>query len=107
LLEAAREISLPVEAEGAHHVWHVYQIRIENRDDLAQYLRERGIHTGVNYPSALPFLPCYADRGHVPDEFPNAFALGNQTLTLPLFPEMTEAQQERVAQGVLDWGGGA
>jgi dTDP-4-amino-4,6-dideoxygalactose transaminase len=107
LLAGAGELSLPVEAEGAHHVWHVYQVRTKKREALAQYLNERGIQTGVNYPSALPFLPCYANRRHEPDEFPNAYALGQQTLTLPLFPEMTETQQDRVAQGLLDWDGSA
>lgn len=106
LLGGVEGIKLPTEAEGAHHVWHVYQVRSYNRDILAQYLESRGILTGVNYPCALPLLPCYAERGHVAEDFPNAHALGAQTLTLPLYPEMSEAEQEQVALAVRDWGGG-
>lgn len=96
-------LTLPVEAEGTRHVWHIYQIRIEDRDRVAQALAEKGVGTGVNYPKALPFLPCYAGHGHVPEDFPIAHALGEQTLTLPLFPEMTEAQQDRIVKGLTEW----
>lgn len=107
LLEGAQGISLPVEAEGAHHVWHVYQIRTQKRDELARHLNERGVQTGVNYPSALPFLQCYTEKSHVPDEFPNAYSLSNETLTLPLFPEMTEAQQDYVISLVIEVSAGS
>ena len=100
LLSEAAGLKLPVEDEGAQHVWHLYAVCVEGRDALARQLREREIETGVNYPTALPFLPCYAGHKHVPEEFPNAHALSEQTLSLPLFPEMTERQQDVVVRGV-------
>lgn len=93
-------ITLPAAAGWAKHVWHVYQIRVADRDGLMHHFKTQNIQTGVNYPNALPFLPCYADRGHGPDDFPIAYALGKETLSLPLFPEMTEAQQDRVASAL-------
>lgn len=103
LLAGNKGLSLPVEAADAQHVWHVYQVLSEDRDSLAEYLNGRGVKTGMNYPCALPFLPCYESYSHLPDEFPNARMLGEKTLTLPLYPEMSEAQQDTVVQSLLDW----
>lgn len=103
LLSGAEGVTLPVEADGARHVWHIYAVCAQGRDSLTRHLAERGIRTGINYPIALPFLPCYARYGHVSAEFSNAHALSERTLSLPLFPEMTETQQDRVVQAVLDW----
>jgi len=100
LLDTANDVTLPKEADWATHVWHVYQIRVADREGLMQHLKAQDIQTGVNYPNALPFLPCYADHGHAPKDFPQAHALAEQTLSLPLFPEMTEAQQDTVVQSV-------
>lgn len=86
LLGDVNVVSLPKELDGAHHVWHIYQIRTADRDRLRRHLDARGIQTGVNYPRALPFLPCYASHSHIPEDFPNAYSLGEQTLSLPLFP---------------------
>jgi len=98
---------LPSEADGVRHVWHIFQVRTENRDGLAKHLAERDIQTSVNYPRALPFLPCYRDRCHMPEEFPISHSLSKQTLSLPLFPEMTKEQQAWVVQGLWDWSGAA
>ncbi|WP_422026146.1 DegT/DnrJ/EryC1/StrS family aminotransferase [Roseovarius sp.] len=99
-LAGSAGITLPVGSEWAKHVWHVYQIRVADRDELMQRLKAQGIQTGVNYPNALPFLPCYAHHGHGPDDFPIAYALGKQTLSLPIYPEMTEAQQAAVVESL-------
>lgn len=102
LLDTASGIALPTEAGWAHHARHIYQIRSDDRDALSRHLDALGIRTGVNYPRALPFLPCYAEYCHIAGDFPNAHALGEQTLSLPLYPEMTEAQQDRVAEAVVN-----
>jgi len=102
LLDTASGVALPTEADWATHVWHVYQIRVADRDGLMQRLKAQGIQTGVNYPNALPFMPCYAHHGHTLEDFPQANALGNQTISLPLFPEMTKAQQDTVVQALQE-----
>lgn len=100
-LAAASALVLPSQAAGAVHVWHVYAIQHEDRDALAARLRDAGIQTSVNYPRALPFLPCYARLQHRPEDFPAAHALARRGLALPLFAEMTAAQQQHVCNSLV------
>lgn len=89
-------INVPRVARDRESVWHLYVIQTERRDELAEHLKERGIATSVNYPRALPFLPCYTDRNHRPKDFPVAHQLAKHGLSLPMFSEMTDAQVRRV-----------
>jgi dTDP-4-amino-4,6-dideoxygalactose transaminase len=89
-------LSIPSQAQNVSPVWHLYIVLTEKRDELAAYLKENGVHTSINYPRALPFLPCYAPMQHTPEQFPNAYRLQNQGLALPIFPEMTEAELQYV-----------
>jgi dTDP-4-amino-4,6-dideoxygalactose transaminase len=93
-------VQTPLEGEGREHVYHLYVVRHEHRDGLATHLAAAGIQTVVNYPVALPFLPAYRRFGHVPQEFPNAWANQGRILSLPIFPEMTADQQIRVAEAI-------
>lgn len=95
-------IKTPTEVAGREHVYHLYVIETENRDQVAEALKERGIPTVVNYKRALPFLPAYAHLGHRPEEFPVAFRLQNQILSLPIFAELTEQQQDIVVGALRD-----
>jgi dTDP-4-amino-4,6-dideoxygalactose transaminase len=87
----------------ARHVWHLYVVLTEDRDGLAAHLRQRNIQTSINYPRALPFLPCYARLGHDPEDFPNAYALQNQCLALPVFPEITDDELSHVCASVEEF----
>ena len=84
------------------HVYHLYVIEAENRDGLAAALKSRGIPTIVNYKRALPFLPCYAHLGHTVHDFPVAHHLQGRILSLPIFAELTEAQQDQVVAAVRE-----
>lgn len=95
--------STPLVAEGRQSVWHLYVIRTPNRAELAQHLKSNGIGMAINYPRALPMLPCYADWGHVPADFPVANELAEQCLSIPIFPEMTLEQQDRVVTVLAEW----
>ena len=70
------------------HVYHIYAIRHENRDQLADALSKQSIQTVINYPVALPFLPAYQRYNHKPAEFPNAWHNQSRVLSLPLYPEL-------------------
>lgn len=96
-------INLPRVAQDRDSVWHLYVIQTERRDALAKHLKERGIATSVNYPRALPFLPCYAGYAHPADAFPHASRLADQGLALPLFAEMTEHQQRHVISALAEF----
>jgi len=86
-----------IRSEG-NHVWHLYVVRHERRDELAAHLKAQGIQSNINYPVALPFLQAYARLSHSPADFPNAHVNQSRILSLPLFPEMSNQQVERVIE---------
>lgn len=91
---------LPVEKEYGESVWHLFVVRTPRRDRLAGFLRDRGIHTLVHYPTLIPFQPALAPRGFTPGMFPVAERCAQEFLSLPLYPEMTDEQVEEVCAGV-------
>jgi dTDP-4-amino-4,6-dideoxygalactose transaminase len=93
-------LTLPQVAAGRSHVYHLYVVRHDARDDLARHLGAQGIQTAINYPVALPFVPAYKGHGHVPADFPSAFAHQSRILSLPMFPEITPEQIARVCDAV-------
>lgn len=99
-LNDIEELVLPQEAEWAEHVWHLFVVRSHKRNYLAKRLGELGVETSVNYPIALPFLPCYANKRHTVNEFPNAYQLSKEGLSLPLYPELSDSQIEHVVASV-------
>lgn len=92
------EIILPVELPGFRHVYHLFVIRIKNRDAVRAYLDEKGIETGIHYPIVLPNLGAYHYLGHKPQDFPVATQYSQEVLSLPMYPELTEAQIEYVCK---------
>jgi dTDP-4-amino-4,6-dideoxygalactose transaminase len=87
----------PKRRKNTLHSYHLYVIRAENRDDLAQHLKACNIETAIHYPTALPNLKAYAYLGHGPDDFPIASAYQSQILSLPIYPELTHSQMAYVA----------
>lgn len=85
---------------GFESVYHLFVIEVSNRDEVAAALAAKGISTAVQYPKPLPMLRAYKDRGHTPAEFPVAHAVTDRILSLPLYPELTMAQQMRVCDSL-------
>ncbi len=104
-LKGIKGLRPPMVARGCEHVYHLYVIRHERRDALAQHLKAEGIQTNINYPVALPFLHAYARFGHRPEDFPAAHRNQSRILSLPIFPEMSEAQIDQVAAAVESFAG--
>jgi dTDP-4-amino-4,6-dideoxygalactose transaminase len=94
------EIQPPIEASYARHVYHLYVIRAERRDDLQQHLTRCGIGTGLHYPLPLHLQAAYANLGFGQGTFPVTERAAAEILSLPMFPEITEGQIERVADAV-------
>ena len=105
LLAGIAGVERPAVADGCEPVYHLYVIRHEQRDALARHLAACGIHTVVNYPVALPFLPAYSRFRHSPQQFPNAHHNQSRILSLPIFPEITPQQIEYVADAVRSFVG--
>jgi dTDP-4-amino-4,6-dideoxygalactose transaminase len=89
-------IALPVEPAGLHHVYNQFVIRTPDRDQLREYLRDGGIPSEIYYPSPLHLQPAFAYLGHGPGAFPQSEEASQHVLALPVFPQMTEAQQKMV-----------
>jgi len=104
-LAGVKGLTTPAVAPGREHVYHLYVVRHESRDRLAAALAQAGVHTVVNYPTALPFLPAYSRYGHTPEQFPNAHHSQSRILSLPIFPEMTHAQILSVVNAIEDFAG--
>ena len=90
-------------ADGDGHSWHMFCVCIDakalgtTRAQILQHLREQGINAGTHYP-AIHLFPLYRRYGYGPGDFPNAERIGEQTLTLPLFPAMNEADVDHVCR---------
>lgn len=93
-------VTLPVTLEGNEHVWHLYVIRVPNRDAVLERLHADGVMAGIHYPVPVHLQGAYADLGYGPGAFPVAEAASQEILSLPLFAEITEAQQDRVVESL-------
>ena len=89
----------PAEVEG-RHVYHLFVIETDQRDALKASLAARGIETGIHYPIPLHQQVALMDLGYPPGAFPNTERLAARSLSLPMYPEMSLEQLERVTAGI-------
>jgi dTDP-4-amino-4,6-dideoxygalactose transaminase len=94
LLADVPGIEPPMAPEPGSHVWHLFVVLVEgvDRDRLRAELWQRGVASGVHYPTPVPLQPAYGHLGHRPGDFPVAEDVMRRCLSLPMFPEMTEEQ---------------
>ncbi len=90
-------LTLPNAPQHSRHVYHLYTIRAQDRDNLQKQMAAEGIQTAVHYPMPLHLLPAYADPRYNAGDFPVAEACAKTVLSLPVHPFLTPAQIERVA----------
>src|SRR5262249_25446110 len=91
------DVATPFEASYARHVYHVYAIRVQERDEVQRHLQERGVGCAVHYPITIHLQKACRNLGYKKGSFPIAENLANQFLSLPMFPELAEDQIEYVA----------
>lgn len=108
LLKDVEEIKLPVEMPYAKHVYHLYVIQVLNggskyRDELAKYLNDNGVSTGLHYPVPLHLQKCFNFLGYKKGDFPVTEQLAESGLSLPMFPELTDEQIEYVASKIKEF----
>ena len=100
LLDGVTAVSAPAEMSYARHVWHVYAVRTPAREALQQALGAAGVSTGIHYPIPVHLQPAFKDLGYVQGDFPHSEAAAREVLSLPMFPELTAAQQEVVVAAI-------
>jgi dTDP-4-amino-4,6-dideoxygalactose transaminase len=100
--EYARQLAgspavVPVERPGCRHVYHVYVVRLPERDRHRAILTEAGVQTGVHYPIPVHLQPAYRDLGYAEGAFPVSERVAGEVLSLPMFPELTAEQIATIA----------
>jgi dTDP-4-amino-4,6-dideoxygalactose transaminase len=102
LLSSLDGLILPVEPSWARAVYHLYVIRIQDRQGLQADLKAAGIGTGIHYPIPLHLQRAYRALGYEQGDFPVTEKVAPEILSLPMYPQLTDAEQETVAQTVMD-----
>jgi len=102
-LKGIEEIVLPQVRENSKHTFHLYVIQANRRDELMQYLKDKGIETSIHYPTALPNLPAYKYLNTTESSFPVATSMQSRILSLPLYPELTDEQIQYAADTIKEF----
>jgi dTDP-4-amino-4,6-dideoxygalactose transaminase len=97
------DLVLPYEPEHVRAVYHLFVVRLQERDALREHLRERGISTGIHYPIPLHLQPAYRHLGHKEGDFPITEECARQILSLPMYPELTRGQMEEVTGAIKEF----
>jgi dTDP-4-amino-4,6-dideoxygalactose transaminase len=85
------------------HIFNQYVIRVLRRDELQAYLKDQGISTEVYYPVPMHLQECFAKLGYTVGDFPESERAANETLALPVYPELTSAQAEYVVRRLVEF----
>ena len=96
LLSGVPDVVLPQTLEGNDHVWHLYAVRVPERDRLLAALNEAGIGAGIHYPRPIHLQGAFQNLGHRLGDFPVAERAANELLSLPIYPGIRPDQQEHV-----------
>ena len=91
---------VPVTAPDVRHVFHLYVIQVNNRDELMNHLQEQGIASGIHYPVPLPVTPAYASLGYKAAQFPVACGIADKIVSLPMHGDLTDEDVALVIEEV-------
>lgn len=93
-------VRTPVALSENRHIYNQYVIRVQRRDELRQHLAAAKVGTEIYYPIALHMQQCFAYLGYRPEDFPESVRAANEVLAIPVYPELTEAQQRYVVDTI-------
>lgn len=103
-IEALKDTSLvmPTETEGGKHVFHLFILQSENREEIESKLKEKGIATGTYYKVPMHLQKAFNDLGYKKGDFANAEYLSERTFAIPLFPEMNDEEREYIINSIKE-----
>jgi dTDP-4-amino-4,6-dideoxygalactose transaminase len=107
LLADVKGVALPIEKSDAKHSYYVYVVRVANRDAVMDQLKEKGCGCAIHYPVPLHLQPAFAFLGGREGDHPVAERYAKEIISIPMFPELTEAQVAEAAGIIRDVVGGA
>lgn len=96
-------VEVPEEGSGEFCVYQTYMIQADRRDELKKHLNDNGVHASVHYSTPIPLQPAARALGYGPKDFPVTMRIVSRILSLPLYPGMSEAQQDRVAELIKEF----
>lgn len=99
-LSAIGPVTPPVVESNNEHIFHQYTLRVERRDELQAHLKAKGIGSAVYYPVPLHLQNCFSHLGYKPGRLPATERASREVLSLPIYPELTRAQQDYVIDGI-------
>ena len=102
-VDSSHPVALPATATEAKHIFHQYVIRAHRRDELREFLHERQIGCEVYYPVPLHLQQCFAYLGYKTGDFPESERACREVLALPIFPELTGAEQQSVVAAIAEF----
>jgi dTDP-4-amino-4,6-dideoxygalactose transaminase len=89
---------IPAVMDGVEHIYHLYVVRVKDRDNVRTALGEKGVASGIHYPVPVHLLDAYKDLGYGKGSFPIAEEAAEEIVSLPMFPHITAEQQQYVAE---------
>ena len=96
-------IALPYQPEWTKPVYHLFVVRVQNRDEFMKQLGSAGIGTGIHYPIPLHLQKAYKSLGYSKGDFPVSERVAAEIVSLPMFPQLRAEQQERVASETMNF----
>ena len=100
LLQSVPGVVIPFEPPDSKPVYHLYVVRVSNRDQVQAQLTKAGIETGIHYPVPVHLQKAYADLGYQKGDLPVTETLASEVLSLPMYPHLTAEDQQRVVEEV-------
>jgi len=98
------DIVLPLESDNAKHVYHMYILQSDQKDEMIEFLKNKGIATGIYYPVPLHLQKAFIPLGYQVGDFPNAEYLSFRTFAIPMYAELTSEQQDYIIQAIKEYG---